>query len=146
MNIVWAYHTADMPDNGNFAQHSQQSRGGMAYTFIQDTNGGGDGGDGGNGSSSMDKAAKMNKYKMESLDGRDYIVTWKYDILMDTFTFNVTVNATGWVAFGVSEKLGNMNSYDVIVGGVRGMYMNETYHKVGYFNIRSTVLFKERAV
>ena len=46
MNIVWAYHTADVPDNGNFAQHSQQSRGGMEYTFIQDTNGGGDGGDG----------------------------------------------------------------------------------------------------
>ena len=54
MNIVWAYHTADVPDTGNFAQHASQTRGGMEYTFIQDTNGGGDGnGDGGNGSSSM---------------------------------------------------------------------------------------------
>ena len=60
MNIVWAYNTAaDVPDNGNFAQHTSQ--GGMEYTFVQDTNGGGDGGDGdgngngdgGNGSSSM---------------------------------------------------------------------------------------------
>ena len=49
MNIVWAYNTAaDVPDNGNFAQHTSQ--GGLEYTFIQDTNGGGDGG---NGSSSM---------------------------------------------------------------------------------------------
>ena len=52
---------------------------------------------GGNGFSSMDKAAKMNECKMESLDGGDYIVMWRYDMLMDTFTFNVTVNATGWV-------------------------------------------------
>ena len=55
MNIVWAYHsTADVPDNGMFLKHT--SRGGMEYTFIQDTSGGGnggDGGDGGNGSSSM---------------------------------------------------------------------------------------------
>ena len=143
MNIVWAYNSADVPGNGQFGPHTPQNRGGMAYTFIQDTNGGGDGGDGGNGFSSMDKAAKMNEYKMESLDGGNYVVMWKYDMLMDTFTFNVTVNATGWVAFGVSETIGNMNGYDVIVGGVRGMYMNETYHKVGYLNIRSTVLSRK---
>ena len=119
----------------------------MEYTFIQDTNGGGDGGDGGNGFSSMDKAAKMNEYKMESLDGGNYVVMWKYDMLMDTFTFNVTVKATGWVAFGVSENFGNMNGYDVSVAGVRGMYpMIEAYRKVGYLNIRSTVLVTERAV
>lgn len=48
MNIVWAYHsTADVPANGQFAQHT--ARGGMEYVFIQDTNGGGDGGNGGNG-------------------------------------------------------------------------------------------------
>ena len=56
MNIVWAYRdTDDVPNDGMFAQHSMQ--GGMEYTFIEDTNGGGDGGDGGdgggNGSSSM---------------------------------------------------------------------------------------------
>lgn len=59
MNIVWAYHsTADVPGDGRFAQHT--ARGGMPYTFIQDTNGGGDGGNGGgdggndgNGSSSV---------------------------------------------------------------------------------------------
>ena len=82
------------------------------------------------------KAAKMNEYLMVSLDGGDYKVMWKYDILMDTFMFNVTVNATGWVAFGVSESFPTMmDGYDVIVGGVRGMYMNETYHKVGYLNM-----------
>ena len=55
MNIVWAYKSADVPADGMFTQHDQQ--GGMEYTFIQDTNGGGNGGDGngngGNGSSSM---------------------------------------------------------------------------------------------
>ena len=86
------------------------------------------------------KAVKLNKYILEALDGGQYNLMWKYDILIDTFTFNVTFNATGWVAFGVSESFGNMNGYDVIIGGVRGMYMNETYHKVGYLNIRSTEL------
>ena len=79
---------------------------------------------------SESKAAKMNEYKMESLDGGAYKVMWRYDMLMDTFKFNVTVNATGWVAFGVSKALGNMNGYDVIIGGVRGMYMNDSYHMV----------------
>ena len=56
MNIVWAYRTTDdVPNGGDFLQHTSQ--GGMEYTFIEDTNGGGDGGDGngdgGNGSSSM---------------------------------------------------------------------------------------------
>lgn len=55
MNIVWAYHNSVGVDgNGDFDQHSQ--RGGMPYTFIQDTSGGGgDGGDGdgGKGSSAM---------------------------------------------------------------------------------------------
>ena len=89
---------------------------------------------------SESKAVKMNEYNMVSLKGGQYNVMWKYDMLMDTFMFNVTVNATGWVAFGVSENFGNMNGYDVIIGGARGMYMNESYHKVGYLNIRSTVL------
>ena len=84
---------------------------------------------------SESKAVKMNEYNMESLNSGHYKVMWKYDMLMDTFTFNVTVNATGWVAFGVSESFGNMNGYDVIIGGVRGMHMNQTYHKVGYLNI-----------
>lgn len=63
MNIVWAYNPVDVPGNGEFGPHTPQNRGGMPYTFIQDTNGGGGGdggdgdgngnGDGGNGSSSM---------------------------------------------------------------------------------------------
>lgn len=49
MNIVWAYHDSADVDGGDFGRHSQ--RGGMEYTFIQDTSGGG--GDGGKGSSAM---------------------------------------------------------------------------------------------
>ena len=42
MNIVWAYRTTDdVPNGGDFLQHTSQ--GGMEYTFIEDTNGGGDG-------------------------------------------------------------------------------------------------------
>ena len=67
---------------------------------------------------------------MELLDSGAYKVMWKYDMLTDTFTFNVSVKATGWVAFGVSKAFGNMNGYDVIIGGVRGMNMDETYHMV----------------
>ena len=80
---------------------------------------------------SESKAASMNEYQMESLNNGAYKVMWKYDMLMDTFMFNVTVNATGWVAFGVSKTFGMMNGYDVIIGGVRGMHMNETYSDVG---------------
>jgi len=77
------------------------------------------------------KAAKLNEYHLESLNNGTYNVMWKYDMLKDTFMFNVTVKATGWVAFGVSRTFGMMNNYDVIVGGVRGMHMNETYYDVG---------------
>lgn len=49
MYIVWAYHaTEDVMNNDDFSRHT--ARGGMKYTFMQDTNGGGDGG---NGSSAM---------------------------------------------------------------------------------------------
>lgn len=61
---------------------------------------------------------------------------WKYDMLMDIFMFNVIVNVIGWVVFGVLEFFGNMNGYDVIVGGVWGMYVNDIYYKVVYVNIR----------
>lgn len=66
-------------------------------------------------------------YKMESYDNENYKVMWKYDMLKDEFHFNVTVNATGWVGFGVSEKIGNMMGYDVMVGG---FFNNSGYAKV----------------
>ena len=92
---------------------------------------------------SESKALKMNEYQIETLDDGAYKVMWKYDMLMDHFMFNVTVNATGWVAFGASKSFGNMSGYDVIVGGVRGMHMNETYSMVSYPSFR-TMLVKER--
>lgn len=57
-------------------------------------------------------------YKMESYDNGNYKVMWKYDMITDMFYFNVTVNATGWVGFGVSKTKGGMKDYDVMVGGV----------------------------
>lgn len=57
-------------------------------------------------------------YKMESYDNGNYKVMWKYDMITDMFSFNVTVNATGWVGFGVSKTKGGMKDYDVMVGGV----------------------------
>ena len=79
---------------------------------------------------SKSDGAKMQEYTMASYDNDAYKVMWKYDMIKDTFTFNVTVNATGWVGFGVSNRTGNMMGYDVMVGGVRGMHMNETYSNV----------------
>ena len=79
---------------------------------------------------SKSDGAKMQAYTMASYDNDAYKVMWKYDMIKDTFTFNVTVNATGWVGFGVSNRTGNMMGYDVMVGGVRGMHMNETYGNV----------------
>ena len=71
---------------------------------------------------------KAAEYKTLTYDGGKYSVTWKYDMTTDTFYFNVTVRATGWIGFGVSENKGNMQGYDVMVGGVRNT--NQGYHKV----------------
>ena len=72
-------------------------------------------------------------YKMETYNGGNYKVMWKYDMIMDVFKFNITVKATGWVGFGVSNKTGGMVGYDVMVGGV---WMNETYGKVSNLSLR----------
>lgn len=86
---------------------------------------------------SESKAAEMNEYQMVSLNNGAYNVLWKYDMLKDTFMFNVTVNATGWVAFGVSKSFGQMNGYDVIIGSVGGMHMNESYSKDYFTRMRA---------
>lgn len=83
---------------------------------------------------SKSKGAKMEEYKMETFSNGAYKVMWKYDMIKDYFFFNVTVNATGWIGFGVSNSKGGMNGYDVIVGGYRASHMNKTYWDVSYLN------------
>ena len=77
---------------------------------------------------------KAAEYKTLTYDGGKYTVVWKYDMIEDTFYFNETVQATGWIRFGVSENKGNMQGYDVMVGGVRNT--NQGYHKVGEIKYR----------
>jgi len=91
MNIVWAYGTGDVPDDGNFARHHE--RGGMEYTFID------------------------GKYTIVEINDK-YRLYWAYDSLKEMFYFTVVVQTTGWIAFGVSTQRGGMNGYDVMVGGV----------------------------
>ena len=71
--------------------------------------------------------------------GGNYKAHWKFDNETKIFHFKVEVNATGWVAFGVSRLMYPTNPdlqwnfhameyYDVIVGGVFGN--NSKYFKV----------------
>jgi len=64
-----------------------------------------------------------------SFHGGNYKVHWTFNNETKTFYFKVEVNATGWVAFGVSRLMYPTNPYlqwnfhameyyDVIVGGV----------------------------
>jgi len=91
MNIVWAYGTGDVPNDGTFARHHE--RGGMEYTFID------------------------GKYTIVELNDK-YSLYWAYDNATEMFYFTVKVQTTGWIAFGVSTRRGGMNGYDVMVGGV----------------------------
>ena len=93
MYLIWAYHsTGDVNTNtGAFLQHSQ--RGAVEYTFI----------DAG--------------YTIVKIND-NYRLHWKYDKASDMFYFTVVVKATGWIAFGVSNRRGFMIGYDVMIGGV----------------------------
>ena len=95
MNLVWAYHyTLDVnATNRMFMQHARDTRGGMPYTFIDE------------------------KYTIVELSD-NYRLYWAYDSSNEMFYYTVVVKTTGWVAFGVSTQRGDMNGYDVIVGGV----------------------------
>ena len=93
MYLVWAYHsTLDVnATTGTFRRHTK--RGGMPYEFID------------------------GKYTIVEINDK-YRLHWAYDNTTDMFYFTVVVQATGWIAFGVSTQRGNMNDYDVMVGGV----------------------------
>lgn len=49
---------------------------------------------------------------------------------MDMFYFKIVVKIIGWVVFGFVNKVGGMNGYDVMVGGVNG---DKGYIGVRYF-------------
>ena len=68
------------------------------------------------------------KYSIVKINDK-YRLHWKYDKASDMFYFTVVVKATGWIAFGVSNRVGGMNGYDVMVGGV--------YNNRGYFGVRN---------
>ena len=106
MYLVWAYHdNLDVnATTGTFTRHTK--RGGMKYEFID------------------------GKYTIVEINDK-YRLYWTYDDTTDMFYFTVVVQATGWIAFGVSTKRGNMDGYDVIVGGVDGGF--------GYLEVRRVI-------
>ena len=106
--MVWAYHdTNDVnATNGAFMRHT--SWGGMKHTFID------------------------GKYTIVEINN-NYRLYWAYDKTTEMFYFTVVVKTTGWVAFGVSNQLGNMNGYDVMVGGVDDNSGN------GYISVRKLI-------
>lgn len=96
MYLIWAYHKmydVNMTANGTFMAHT--AKGAVAYTFIEPG------------------------YNMLKIND-NYRLYWKYNQSMDMFYFKIVVKTTGWVAFGFANKVGGMNGYDVMVGGVNG--------------------------
>ena len=53
-----------------------------------------------------------------------YELQWSFDVVQQTITFNVLVNTTGWVGFGLSRD-GGMIGSDVVTGWVNstGVYL-----------------------
>lgn len=68
---------------------------------------------------------------MEYLDAdRVVCLKWGFDELQGDITFQLTVNSTGWVGFGLSPQ-GNMVRADIVMGG---------YGPAGsYFAVRTIV-------
>ena len=107
MYLVWAFHSTEdvNPSSGSFPKHNV--RGAVEYTFIDA------------------------EYTIVKLND-NYRLHWKYDKTSDMFYFTVVANATGWIAFGVSNQRGGMNGYDVMIGGVS--------NNDGYIGVRVNTL------
>ena len=60
-----------------------------------------------------------------------YELQWSFDVVQQTITFNVLVNTTGWVGFGLSRD-GGMIGSDVVTGWVNstGVYLQVRMHIV----------------
>ena len=64
---------------------------------------------------------------LEHLDGAGQVtLKWGFSNVFQNITFQLSVNTTGWVGFGLSPK-GNMIGADIVIGGVES---NGTYFKV----------------
>ncbi|KAL5491375.1 hypothetical protein EMCRGX_G016654 [Ephydatia muelleri] len=57
-----------------------------------------------------------------------YELQWSFDVVQQTITFNVLVNTTGWVGFGLSRD-GGMIGSDVVTGWVNstGVYLQDRF-------------------
>ena len=95
MYLVWAYHYTKDANATNEAFMIHDEKGIVKHEFIDA------------------------KYTIVTINAK-YRLYWAYDKNTDMFYFTVVVKATGWVAFGVSNNRGNMNGYDVVIGGVDG--------------------------
>ncbi|XP_046877904.1 DBH-like monooxygenase protein 2 homolog [Hypomesus transpacificus] len=71
---------------------------------------------------------------MEHLDGAGQVtLKWGFSNVFQNITFQLSVNTTGWVGFGLSPK-GNMIGADIVIGGVEsnGTYFKD-HHGIGTF-------------
>ncbi|XP_067098393.1 DBH-like monooxygenase protein 2 homolog [Osmerus mordax] len=71
---------------------------------------------------------------MEHLDGAGQVtLKWGFSDVFQDITFQLSVNTTGWVGFGLSPK-GNMIGADIVIGGVgsNGTYFKDR-HGIGTF-------------
>ncbi|XP_024146154.1 DBH-like monooxygenase protein 2 homolog [Oryzias melastigma] len=71
---------------------------------------------------------------MEYLDPNHLVcLKWGFDNAQGEITFELAVNSTGWIGFGLSRS-GEMYGADIVIGGVgpNGNYFND-YHAIGEF-------------
>ncbi|KAG5279513.1 hypothetical protein AALO_G00078590 [Alosa alosa] len=68
----------------------------------------------------------------ECLDSEELVMLkWGFDDVQGNITFELCVNTTGWISFGLSPN-GGMNGADIVIGGVNsdGYYFGD-YHASG---------------
>lgn len=74
---------------------------------------------------------------MVYLDGNQMVcLHWGFDDLQGDIEFQLTVNTTGWVGFGLSPN-GNMIAADIVIGG---MGPSEPYFTVSGFRLFLSLL------
>lgn len=70
-------------------------------------------------------------HRRESLDSKRYQLEWLVDWRSKLITFNVTVQTTGYIGFGLTEN-GKMTGADIIIGGVnKGRSYFGDFHAIG---------------
>lgn len=112
VHLVWAYaRNGDSYGPDYFRRHTNRGSSGQTYEFapaaaIATT------------APPVDANVDPTAWKA-SFDGGKFKVSWKHDSSADKILFNLEVQTTGWVGFGLAKKANNnMKDYDVVVGGV----------------------------